>query len=135
MWLLILATSVAPCVSANSLEVDTPLSREGYFVLSWSFSSSPSSPVLQQASSPDFRNSIDREIESEGSLTITGQEDGQYYFRLVDGPNSLTEPLLVTVEHHQLSRAGFFFSLGLILFTVLVVLILQGSKREGTADV
>lgn len=104
-------------------------------MLSWSLSSPASSPVLQQATNPDFSNPIDREIENEGSLTITGQVDGEYYFRLADGPNALTEPLLVTVEHHQLSRAGFFFSLGLMLFTVLVVLILRGSRREGAADV
>jgi hypothetical protein len=90
---------------------------------------------MQQADSADFSNLISRDIEAEGSLTITGLEDGQYYFRLVNGPVSLTDPLLVTVEHHQLSRAGLFFGLGLTLFTILVVLILRGAKREETANV
>jgi hypothetical protein len=126
----VLATSVLPCLSsANTLEVDTPISTEGYFVISWQLSDSTQNPTLQQSTSLTFTAPHNRQLTPQGSLTITGLPDGEYYFRLVDGEAQLSDPLQVTVEHHTLERAGLFFALGLVLFIILVATILRGAMQ------
>lgn len=117
------------------LEVDTPLSREGYFVLSWTLndrilneSASPG-PVLQQASAADFSNSLTIPVPASGSLTLTGFSDGLYYFRV--GSDGQWSPVReVQVAHHDLSAAFTWFATGAALFLVLVGVILLGAVRN-----
>ena len=77
----------------------------------------------------DFGIFSERPIENSGQLTITGLADGNYYYRLADNDRPLSAPLLVTVQHHSLIRAGSFFTLGLLLFSILVITILIGRRQ------
>lgn len=99
-------------------------------MLSWNVSDASRATSLQQSDSPEFSSPVTRVVSPEGSLTITGLADGEYYFRLMQADTPLTEPLRVMVQHHDLERAGLFFVLGLILFIVLVISILLGARNE-----
>jgi hypothetical protein len=130
-WLmLLLSANAALCASEKTLSSDTQLSTEGYFVLSWQSGDSEDQIWLQESGSADFSNTTDTAITATGSITLTGYADGDYHFR-VGHPGNWSSPLLVTVQHHALGRALAFFSLGLLLFMVLVVAILRGRKLQG----
>lgn len=111
------------------LQTDTLLSAEGYFVLTWS-SQAADPLVLEQAGAEDFRAAVAREVPASGNLTITGLADGRYFFRVGDGSGRWSEPIEITVRHHALPRALFFFGMGLLLFLVLCFTILTGSRRD-----
>lgn len=132
IWLLLLATTFPSWAAENtSLSASTELSNEGYFVLNWQTPSPDATLIIEQASSSDFVNPVIREIAGEGAATITGLTDGNYFFRLVDENNVLSNTVQVSVAHHSLGRAAGFFLLGLILFSILVITILRGNKQAG----
>lgn len=95
------------------LNVDSPLSSEGYILPSWD-TGSDGQYLLQRALTPDFRETLDRSIAGAGSLTITGLTDDRYYFRVGDPQGGWSNAVEVTVAHHSLGRAFAFFSLGLV---------------------
>ena len=127
--LILLTTSAASWAAENSLSASTDVSNEGYFVLNWQTAEADDSLTLEQASSPAFDTVISRDIPAAGALTITGLEDGQYYFRISTGDTALTPSVQVDVEHHSLQRAGSFFLLGLLLFATLTFIILNGNRK------
>lgn len=115
-----------------ALRSSTDLTREGYFVLSWDLADGEDPDggyILQQATSPDFRQTLDRPIPASGDITITGLADGNYYFRAGPGDGEWSNTVQVTVEHHALSRAFGFFSAGFGLFAVLCATIFWGNAR------
>ena len=125
-----LLSATSPVRAAEStLNVDTPLSSEGYFVLSWDTGGDGEQYVLQQALTPDFRETLDRPVAGAGSLTITGLADDSYYYRIGDTQRGWSNTVQVTVAHHSLGRAFAFFSLGLVLFAVLIFTILSGYRQ------
>jgi hypothetical protein len=129
-WLmLLLSANAALCATETSLVSDTTLSSEGYFVLSWQIDGSEGQALLQESGSADFPQFKEMAIPATGSMTLTGYTDGDYYFR-AGTPGNWSTSVLVTVQHHALSRALAFFSLGLLLFVVLVVVILRGRKLQ-----
>lgn len=117
-----------------TLNTDTTLSTEGYFVLNWSSDLPDSFPlVLEQARSVTFPGSRTINVPANGAITITGLADGEYYYRLgTDGEYS--NVVAVTVAHHSLGRALGFFLTGLSLFLVLLFTIVHGSRRRRGGD-
>lgn len=152
IWLLILATKSTAWAAENlttlapespdflTLATDTELSREGYFVLSWSPDSNFGSLDLQQSpnsdfSDPDFSNIAVKRVADTDRVTLTGLVDADYYYRLVADDVVVSNTLTVRVEHHALSRALSFFVLGFVLFGVLLVTIYRGHKEQGVPHV
>ena len=89
---------------------------------------------LQAAATQDFFEFTSRTISDSGSITLTGYPDGIYYFR-AGLPGSWSGIVQVEVQHHSLSRAFAFFTLGLLLFLVLVGTIVLGNKAiAGVSD-
>lgn len=132
VWLMLLATTTPSWAAENTtLTASTNLSNEGYFVLNWQTPSPEATLRLEQDSNSGFTNPVIREIAGEGAATITGLTDGNYFFRLVDDGNVLSNTVEVSVAHHSLGRAFGFFLLGLTLFTILVATILRGNKQAG----
>ncbi|MEQ8953320.1 MAG: hypothetical protein RL120_04240 [Gammaproteobacteria bacterium] len=125
--MILFATKPPLWAAESSLTADTTLSTEGYFVLSWA--SLADAVALQQSDSPGFLEFTSRDLPGSGQITITGLEDGDYYFRLLGDDGTVTEPLVIEVQHHPLSRALLFFSLGLILFLILLSTIYIGNRR------
>lgn len=109
------------------LEVDTPIAREGYFVLTWE-SGDRSALMLQRSTSERFDDASAVPVVSSGSLTVTGLRDGEYRFRVGDDGN-WSEVQRVRVEHHSLSTALLWFAVGALLFAVLAAVILSGNAR------
>ena len=125
--------------AAPPLTADTETAREGYFVLHWTAMENPGSElVLQQSSDADFSEfsapdneqvSNDRwDVSNATQFTQSGLDNGVYYFRLTDD-SGVSNTVRVTVAHHSLARALFFFCMGLLLFLILVTMIIVGHRR------
>lgn len=135
MWAAENPASTAPVSSSQlQLSTDTDLSREGYFVLSWTPNPPDTILQLRQSSSPDFSSVINKNVAGTDRVTITGLVDGNYFYRLVADDIVVSNALEVRVEHHSLPRALSFFFLGLLLFTVLLLSIYRGYKLQGAND-
>lgn len=131
-WLILLATNPSVWAAENySLSASTDISNEGYFVLNWQSDSNSDNLILEQAGDENFSNPIERDLSGATAATITGLTDGVYYFRLTDSRSALSNTVNVIVAHHSLARAGSFFLLGLVLFSLLTVSILRGNRRTG----
>lgn len=112
------------------LESDTTLTSEGYFVLSWVSSPETQGPIiLSESTDPGFSPARDYEIPANGQKTITGLENGRYYFR-AGTPDDWSEQVVIEVRHHSLARAAFFFFTGLALFLILVFTIVLGNRIQ-----
>ncbi|MDT8397094.1 MAG: hypothetical protein RQ899_00560 [Pseudomonadales bacterium] len=119
------------------LSSDTTASSEGYFVLSWlSDGTDAGAPpqdtaasyILQQATRPDFADASTRLIHGQNSVTISGLENGSYFYRIQPEGDDWSNSLSVQVQHHSLRKALGFFSLGLLLFITLCVSIFAGIR-------
>jgi len=130
IWFVFLtASGYAWAADNNPLLVSTDVSNEGYFVLNWDTGNEESELVLEQADSERFDQVISRDIPGTGAITITGLEDGTYFFRLRQDSGPIGSSVQVTVQHHSLARAGSFFALGAALFGTLVFIILNGNRK------
>ena len=126
-WLVLLLTTSQTCLAEILLSSDSEVSSEGYFVLSWQ-SDTANSLSLQQANSENFSQIKTTSLPANGAVTITGLVNGRYFFRVI----SATEPsntVLVEVKHHSLVKAFGFFSLGFLLFAVLLLTIFIGRYK------
>ena len=137
VWLLVLLPAVTAGPQAHGLPAlasDTPLSREGYFVLRWEPAppeqEADTSLFLQQSQTPDFGNVQQWEVRGLTQATKSGLADGRYYFRLQDG-ESTGPATMVEVRHHALSRALQFFFGGMAVFVVLLASLYLGHRRQG----
>lgn len=111
---------------------------DGYFVLQWQ-SEVKHSLKLQQSRSSNFTDPEIYIVPASGALTVTGLEDGSYYFRLQgnesSGKDFVPPDLLeVTVTHHSLQRAVMFFSLGMLLLVILLGTLVIGNRQRGSAE-
>ncbi|MET1255546.1 hypothetical protein [Aliikangiella maris] len=78
---------------------------------------------LQLSHTPEFVK-IERTLSLTGNqkISLSGFNDGQYYFRLVDSlGNPLSNVATVTVNHRDFYQALSIFALGACLFIVLVL--------------
>lgn len=98
-------------------------------MLSWNLGEQ-NDAVLQQALSTQFSDAIERSIPAAGSVTLSGLDDGTYYFR-AGTSDAWSNTITVDVEHHSLGRALGFFSLGLVLFIILISTIVLGNRVKG----
>ena len=137
--LLLFSLLTTTVFAAPPLTADTALAREGYFVLRWSVEENPGARlILQQSANPDFAEftaangeptSIDQwDVSNAVQFTQSGLDNGDYYYRLTDD-FGVSNTVQVTVEHHSLVRALMFFSMGLLLFLILVAMIIVGHRR------
>lgn len=118
----------------TDLAADTDVSSEGYFVLRWTTGADTGSPVLlQQADTENFSSPIEYTLDANGSITLTGLENGRYYFRARQADSPFSDTVIVDVAHHSLARAFAFFLVGLVLFMILVVTIIRGNRELVTA--
>tara|TARA_R110000772_G_scaffold55236_11_gene126030 strand:+ start:638 stop:1105 length:468 start_codon:yes stop_codon:yes gene_type:complete len=128
IWLVFLLTTSQSCLAEILLNTDSELSTEGYFVLSWQ-SNADAPLTLQQASSANFLRVKTTSLPVNGAITITGLENGNYFFRVISATEQ-SQVVQIQVRHHSLLRAFSFFGLGLMLFTILVLTIYLGWRRE-----
>ena len=115
-----------------TLTLNTALSTEGYFTASWSGLQADTGQ-LQVSNSADFSQASIYPITGEGSMTLSGYPDGIWFLRAGDGTR-WAATVSLEVRHHSLARAAGFFTLGLLLFLVLLVVIVRGSSMKVKRD-
>ena len=137
---MLVLTSGSLCAADITLEFDTSLSSEGYFVLNWTTAPDAVAPVvIQQSLDAGFGAPVNIDVPANGAITLTGFDNGTYYIRAQQAGAADSDTVVVEVAHHSLSRAFGFFLTGLILFQILTVTIIRGNRmtldeRGGAAD-
>ncbi|MBT8148204.1 MAG: hypothetical protein KJN90_15200 [Gammaproteobacteria bacterium] len=135
-YCLILGVFLFPSLhAAPPLTSDLSISSEGYFVLSWE-TESDLELVLQQSSNPTFTTDLEQwSVTGATQFTQSGLTNGDYFYRLIDDGGA-SNTVSVEVAHHSLNRAAFFFTLGAVLFGILISVLLLGRQRtQRTGDV
>ncbi|MDZ7660887.1 hypothetical protein [Thiohalophilus sp.] len=128
---LFFATSIC---SAVELESDTDVATAGYYQLKWQNADKNVRFEIEEADNLAFDDARRLYQGRDRATVITGRPDGIYYYRAriaaVDGPTgSWSDTVKVEVDHHPLSRALGFFSIGAIVFIAILVAILIGNRR------
>jgi hypothetical protein len=116
---------------APRLSVDNAVASAGFFRLSWE--TDAKRVELQVDSSPDFQDPTTSYIGPDRATVISGKPDGTLYYRIraLGNPSSglWSEPVMVEVRHHSLARALMFLSLGILVFSITVIVIVRGSVK------
>lgn len=113
-----------------ALTASSTTSTDGVVVLSWQ--NKGASVFVQQAvHSPDSFSTIYHGKDQ--STVLSGLSNADYFFRLgiaqQNAEINYSEPVKVSVEHHSLSKAWFFFTLGAVVFIATIGLIVSGSRK------
>lgn len=123
-------------VYAQSLTLSGPDNtvREGYFTVS--VNSSGSEPlnnlVIESSQTADFNDSVVSfpALGDFKQLSLTGFSNGNYYLRArADNLATPSNVIRVEVSHYPLWQALGLFFIGLLLFTLLVVVLLTLHRR------
>jgi len=120
-------------VASAVLDSDSKLVREGYFDLRWNQLEKPSEWEIQQSLTKDFSEIAQTfDIASgSGSISLSGYDDGKYFFRLWNRVNHFkSTPVEIHVEHYPLSMAFIWFGLGAFLFATLLFILYIASQRS-----
>lgn len=125
-WATSLDESQTPLLSSDN---ETPTA--GYFRLSWE--TNADLVELQEATSTDFSSNTTLYRGPDQARVISGKRDGTWYYRVRNVSHSETgpwsQPVAVTVSHHQVSRAFLFLAVGIIVFIATVIVIIRGSRN------
>lgn len=106
----------------------------GYFQLDWNDNNESNFFQLLESREPRF---IRPRVLYKGPDTgshISGKSDGEYYYRVVafkdDGAVLISNDVKVSVQHHSLSRALLFFSIGAFVFIATLIVIIMGNRTQ-----
>ena len=116
-----------------TLSADTELATAGYFQLNW-YAQKALHYQLEEARDRDFAAARLLYQGEDQATMITGQANGDYFYRvraLLDGQQygAWSDPVKVTVQHHDLRHAFAFFAVGILVFIAILIAILMGNKR------
>ena len=133
---LLLAATTVSASPAPVLNSDSEISTTGFFQLSWQ--SDAEQVQLQEAQDEGFSSPVDTYLGTDKASLISGKKDGQWFYRarniLDTEPGPWSNTVEVTVKHHDLMRAFMFFSLGLVIFVSLTLLVILGSRKANEQD-
>jgi len=115
---------------APQLAVDNPVATAGFYRLSWVTEAEQAE--LQEATDPAFHDPVTLYTGPDRASVLSGKPDGTRYYR-VRGitnatPGRWSEPVRVTVEHHDLRRAFLFLALGFSVFVAILVTVVRGAS-------
>lgn len=134
-WLLcalvLTLPAALPATAAPVLESNTDEATAGFFRLSWEVDTT--NARVERAPSPDFAAAKTVYEGPDRARVLSGEPDGRWHFRVAaleaGRPVAWSEPVSVTVEHHPLSRAFWFFGIGAAVFLATLALIAHGARR------
>lgn len=120
---------------ALELQSDTAVATAGYYQLTWQADHDVAAYQIQEATEPDFSNASLLYQGQDLATVVTGRSDGDYYYRArvmdaqgVAGQWSTTTE--VKVEHHPLTRAFGFFTVGAVVFIAIFIAIAVGNRKQ-----
>lgn len=118
------------------LASDSDIASAGFFRLIWE--TDVERVELQESKHASFKNAHTYYKGPDRAIVISGKPDGTWYYRIrttgkgAAGPWS--EAVLVTVDHHSLTRAIGFFVLGLIVFLGILIVVIRGARQAVKAE-
>lgn len=112
------------------LESNKDVAEAGFFKLTWQ--ENMGEVEIEEAMNRNFSDPNKLYPGSDNATVISGKPNGEWYYRarlIEDGqPGSWSNAIQVTVEHHSLQRALFFFFAGLIMFVATCWLVIRGDR-------
>ena len=130
MFLLFIQLSGLYADEAPVLNSNKDVAKAGFFKLTWQ--EELGAVEIEEAMNPNFTVPNKLYPGSDSATVISGKPNGEWYYRarLMDEGQvgSWGETTRVTVEHHPLSRALFFFFSGLIMFITTCWLVIRGER-------
>jgi len=138
---------VPVCLSAETvlpvLTTDTDLATAGYYQLSWQpgVTGALNKKLyfeLQQSTDQSFRRIQSIYRGPDQASVISGQPDGDYYYRvrLVSQDvlaGEWSKSVHIKVQHHSMQRAWFFFCAGAIVFIMTLSFIVLSARNSDKA--
>lgn len=130
LFLALLQSTGAVAGEVPVLNSNKDVAEAGFFKLSWQ--ESIGDVEIEEATNRDFSNSNRLYPGSDNATVISGKPNGTWYYRArsIDDEQagSWSEVMRVTVVHHSLQRALFFFSAGLVMFVATCWLVIRGDR-------
>jgi hypothetical protein len=124
-----LTAGVSHAGDLPQLESDTPLSTAGYFQLTWQ-SEQLGSFELQQALNADFSDALTLYTGHDTATVLSGLADGIFFYRVRhENETNWSQTVKVEVQHHPLTRAFGFFTLGAVMFFATLVVLIKGTHN------
>lgn len=120
----------SPLLAQVQLNSNTDVATAGYFQLSWRADLQTAPYVLQQSQSPSFSNPKTRYQGTDTATVLSGVPDGTYHFRVLDKTGTASNSISVEVKHHSLEKAFGFFTLGALMFVILIAVLITASRKE-----
>ena len=118
-------------LSVPELTSNTEIATAGFYHLSWK--SDAKKIELQESNDSNFTSAITLYKGADTATLISGKPDGTWYYRIRNINNGNTgnwsQPVVVTVSHHSLSRALTFFVIGFLMFIATVTLVIKGIRN------
>lgn len=124
-----LVCTALPAYAETTLSSDQRIAKSGYFTLTW-ISQQVGPYELIQSQYNDFSVWLTRYQGHDTAMLISGLPNGDYYFRVRALREAWSEPIQVTVSHHSLNYALWFFIAGAIMFLILTGAIICGSRLQ-----
>lgn len=134
---LLVAASVSAAVPR--LSTSTESATAGNFQLSWELENPALQPAmttprfeLQVAGDGDFSDAALLYDGQDTATVISGLSNGKYFYRVrVHGSaaSPWSDPVMVTVEHHSLTKAFMFFAAGAVVFLATIGVIIFSSRN------
>lgn len=122
-------TGISASLEAPTLKSDSEVATAGFYQLQWS-AATVADFELQEATDAGFADARTLYRGPDLATVLSGQPDGDYYYRIRAVDNGDGSPwsgtVHVEVQHHSLARALRFLAVGAIVFVALLILILRG---------
>jgi len=111
---------------------DTRVATSGFYRLTWNVDQGVA-VELQEATTADFEDAVRIYEGTDQACFVSGKVDGEYFYRIrvaARDPNGWVGPVVLTVSHHPLSRAGLVFGLGAFIFASTLLLVFRRPRRQ-----
>lgn len=119
------------CATEITLVSSTDSATAGNFQLSW-HSTTKAQYILHEATEADLSDARIIYSGPDTATVISGKPNNTYYYRVTakSNPGIHSHTIKVTVAHHPLENAFGFFTVGVIVFLVTLIVILNGYRQE-----
>lgn len=135
---LLYAAATPAFASPPVLNSTTDIATAGYYQLSWKPDTALSATEeyeLQVSNDATFGSPRIQYRGPDRATVVSGQGDGERHYRVrtvrASGEAGIwSEPVSVTVDHHPLYRALWFFLAGAIVFIATLAVVVRGAPHE-----